>query len=180
MLTRISSRYLSYRDSIAYALSALVLVFSCALAAYTGFLLFDSLGVPFWNTPLLPALFLFASLNVGASVFRALASFEDPGGIPLRAYGLACLVMELVFLVVFVLAGWFSDSAFARMAVGTMLSGNTALVFWLGVVGLGYGVTLVAKLVPQSPRLCCLEAVCSLVGMFCLRWCIVFSAYALP
>lgn len=168
--------YRSIRDRLADLAACLVLLLGCALSAYTGFLLSSSLGVPFWNTPLLPLLFVAASLNVGVSFYRCAASLCRCE-VPMRSFGIVLLALEIVVLLVFLGFNWLSGSWFARASVSENLAGGLAPVFWLGVVGVGYLAVMLAKARPSSRWSLVIEMLCALAGMFCLRWCVVFCAY---
>ncbi len=88
----------------------LAAIFSFIVLVYGGLLLAKAKRIPFWNTPLLPILFLFSGLSCGIGLLNLVALFFVPAsgqGIPasLHTIGVAEIViilMELLILGVYV------------------------------------------------------------------------------
>jgi polysulfide reductase chain C len=176
-------------------------LFGLGIMVYTGLLLGMSKGIPFWNTPLLPMLFVFSALATGAATLVLLVALL-PGGkakdaqeetksfvISLGQVVTALLVMELiaVFSLLFLVAGSRSTTA---ESVQFLLAGGYAVPFWLGVVLIGLLVPLVLVIwvVAQKGRMAAgravnisaLAATLLLVGGVVLRYAVVAAGAKLP
>jgi polysulfide reductase chain C len=184
--------YKRNRDSIAKVLSWLTVALSAFLAFYTGFLLYESLGIPFWRTLLLPVLFLCGSANMGLCLFSWINSLrplaqkpqkwrEVPGA---TLATVVALLIEAALLVLYLI--WASDSPVdaAKQSFDHLVSGELSLLFWLGVVGVGlllpFLVTLL-KALPFGKRLAVTFSTLALlgttIGLVTLRYGIVFSGF---
>lgn len=135
----------SYAKTIEYFL------FVCALCvgAYTGFLLSSLYTIPMWNNPIIPILFLTSGISSGIAVniLVGLLFFKSTLNEESIKY---LLVMDLrVILTEFPLIGMLfvgmaysgGDSLIAMKAA--LSSGGWALVFWVGVIGIGLLLPLV-------------------------------------
>lgn len=135
----------SYAKTIEYFL------FVCALCvgAYTGFLLSSLYTIPMWNNPIIPILFLTSGISSGIAVniLVGLLFFKSTLNEESIKY---LLVMDLrVILTEFPLIGMLfvgmaysgGDSLIAMKAA--LSSGVWALVFWVGVIGIGLLLPLV-------------------------------------
>ena len=161
------------------AVSALTVAIAAVAAGYTGILLGSFATAPFWQTPLLPALFLASSFSCGiaatvcsAVVFRVRAAFERAMGSLLLA-GRVVAVLEAALLAAFVAwtAKWYPDYGLR------LVSGDFAEVFWGGLVGVGLVLPQVLGLLRgRLPGLRIhpgAAALLVLLGGFLLRWCVV-------
>lgn len=115
-------------------------VFGVCVAMYTGALLGVCKTFPLWNNALLPVLFLVSAVSAGAasvllvSVFRHPEEFNEVGVLKKFHFCLPIIEMVLVASLCFVtsfnsVAGW--DS------VMSLVCGDWALLFWLGLVLIG-------------------------------------------
>ncbi len=129
-------------------LGALAAILGLATAAYTGFLLAAARGVQFWNTPLLPVLFLASALSSGLCVYCAIAApillWKAPGfregaarvRLQLQRLDLYTMVFEL-FLIFALLAIALEGPPGAAESASRLVSGDLAGLFWAGAVFLG-------------------------------------------
>ena len=119
---------------------ALVAAFGVLVTIYSGFLLTQAVGVPLWNTSLLPILWVFSA---GVAVLDVLDLFHLQGWIEEaidRTLIKLTLVMEsikLMMLGAFVYVGVSGTSAGARMGASDLVSGDLAPMFWGGVILFG-------------------------------------------
>lgn len=133
------------------ALSALVVVgmaLAFGVAAYTGILLMSAPGVPLWNTPLLPCLFVVSAADTGVALVeivsmflgrrRALPGLDDRF---LRKCVVALVAAELLVLAVFVAASFAKGGASAFSAT-VLVSGEMSIEFWVLFVVVGLVVPL--------------------------------------
>lgn len=163
-----------------------VLLFALAIGvgAYTGFLISAMNAYPMLNTAVLPALFLVSGLSAGAAANAVLAIVmfktdkhdNDLG----RMHGLELPIMatEIMFLFMLFCALYFKGGA-ATAALASLTTGLWAGVFWIGVVGIGFGIPLLSMLMPASTRhtrgAMLMVACASLTGVMALRHFIVYA-----
>jgi polysulfide reductase chain C len=116
-------------------------VLAVGTAVYTGVLLAVVEAVPFWNTPVLPALFFVSAISTGMGLtFDLSATLAVPeihrryAAMPLihmLFIGLEVLLLALLMIVAFTRGGEAEESA--RL----ILIGNRSVVFWVVVMGFG-------------------------------------------
>ena len=119
-------------------LRSAALVFAMLLMAYTGFILSSWPSIPFWNTPLLPLLFIANSLLAGGAVLLMLGAIVEAEEITsrLKVTTLALSVGN-GFGLLFYLMVMASATAPARESVRRLLRGEERWAFLLGIVGIG-------------------------------------------
>ncbi|GIU51979.1 NrfD/PsrC family molybdoenzyme membrane anchor subunit [Shewanella sp. KT0246] len=138
-------------------LNKLIFVLAIGVGIYTGFLLSALISYPILNTAVLPALFLASALSVGSAgnVLVATLFFSKKESdcieqvhrieYPVAFNEALCLVLLFVGLN-------FSGPA-AQAATAAITTGTWASVFWIGVVGLGLVVPVLASTIsPKSWR----------------------------
>ncbi|MFO1076798.1 MAG: NrfD/PsrC family molybdoenzyme membrane anchor subunit [Planctomycetota bacterium] len=167
---RIRERLLA-RPRVVAGIAFANIALGAALGIYTGLLL-GTLGArPLWASAALGPLFLFSGLSTAAALLHALQVLSTPRGArpaftdfllarlvrgaraeaPDPAAGErlvqadnSFLTVEVVLLGVFLL-GHLTSDAVHREAVGLLLTGPYATVFWVFVVGLGIALPLVLQ-----------------------------------
>ncbi|HJN87102.1 MAG: dimethyl sulfoxide reductase anchor subunit [Dehalococcoidia bacterium] len=119
-------------------LRSLALVFAMLLMAYTGLVLSSWPSIPFWNTPLLPLLFIANSLLAGGAVLLMLGAIVEADEITSRLKVLTlALSVGNGFGLLFYLMVMASATAPARESVRRLLRGEQRWAFLLGLVGIG-------------------------------------------
>ncbi|MCL4534528.1 MAG: polysulfide reductase NrfD [Bacteroidetes bacterium] len=185
LLKRLREQLLPYR----FRLLIIGSILAFATATYTGLLLGVVVSVPFWNTPLLPSLFVVSALSTGmaaAVVTSVLFPMEERKLLAEHFFYLnqihsLMIVVELIFLFsyLFIVA---TSSITGSQSVGLLLSGGLALPFWIGVVFFGivdplllyiYEVVLGRPMVPYAMLV---SDGSVLVGGFVLRFLILSAA----
>lgn len=120
------------------------------LGIYTGVLL-SALGArPLWNSALLGPLFLVSGLSTAAAFVHLIAREPFERELLAKADN-GLLMLELVFLVLFLIGLGGAGAAHAR-AARLLLDGPYAAVFWVAIVGLGIVVPLVVQLLAVRHR----------------------------
>lgn len=170
---------------------ALGIVLSLFAATYTGMLLGHAKGVPFWNTGLIPVLFLASSLGAGIALVEVIALLVPRGrSLKPRAFrllGLATLVIvlaEAVLLAAFIMASLNADSASAIGAAtvssaAELVFGGLSQPFWIAVVIIGLVLPAGASAAclkrgwGESRSLRMLGSAGALLGGMCLRYLIL-------
>jgi polysulfide reductase chain C len=170
-------------------------VLGIGIMVYTGLLLGLVKAVPFWNTPMLPLLFLVSALVTGAATVMLIVGLQRwvaPKAVPAEEVGesvgrlvpavtLLMIVEALVlFLLLLVSAG---GNVLAVTSAKFLLGGGYATIFWLGVVVVGVAVPLALVLWVASRQgklalgrvadVGTLAALCVLVGGVALRYAVV-------
>jgi formate-dependent nitrite reductase membrane component NrfD len=113
------------------------------VSVYTGFLLSSSTGIPFWNTPALPLLFLVSGVSTGAALLMLhLITLKSS---PFAAHTLHLLERVDLGLVAFELLILF---AFINMASAGNAGIKAGAQYLLGSVGFTVGVALLGLLLP--------------------------------
>ena len=165
--------------------SALEIVFkvlagaaALAVATYTGFVLNSIKAVPFWNSRLLPVLFVLCGIlgGFGLSVVIAL----NGGGINLDTAetGARWLLVINAFSIGIYLWIAAGRETTGKKSVLEQIRGNLAPFFWTGVVGLGIIVPLCVALITQltgevSASLILAGVACEIIGGMMLRYCVL-------
>ena len=122
---------------------------------YTGLLLSDMVGVDFWRTPWLVALFVASSLSCGVAVVTVADVLFAPAGADglsrtghmsapaLWCTGAVLTIVEAAVLVAF-LATQLAFTETSRASCELLLAGSLAPLFWAGVCGAGIVLPLAA------------------------------------
>lgn len=164
------------------------LLLAAGTATYTGLLLGVVKAIPFWNNPLLPALFLVSALSSGAGLLMVLAARDImvgegadeilPSLLRLDTALIAVKTGFLATLLLVALTGSLAAAAGARI----LLTGSFAAPFWLLVVGAGLLLPLTLELTGRAHRPAGLLA-CGLgllAGALALRYGIVLAGVYIP
>lgn len=122
-------------------------IFAVLAAFYTGVLLWEMRGIPFWNTILIPLLFLASALStgigavlIGAMVYRSLKKDAGVDAINLHylyKMDLALICIEAAILFVYLLVMGLSSQPAAVNSVQMLLTGSLAPVFWILFIVVG-------------------------------------------
>ncbi|MEZ0346075.1 MAG: NrfD/PsrC family molybdoenzyme membrane anchor subunit [Infirmifilum sp.] len=138
---------------------------------YSGFLISNASGVPFWNTSLIPVLWILSASVCAIGVLKILIHAEDISRLLTRA-GLALDVGELVALTALINVPLYVGPEAARESAAALLTGVLAPAFWLGVVLVGVlapaaiGFVLLRR---EDRRLGYAAAILYLLGALALR-----------
>jgi len=142
-----------------------ILAGACAFGViiYTGFTLSYVCGIPFWNSALLPVLFLLWSLLTGLALVTILDRSAD-----MRAATEAILVLLVVsvFFVVAYLSVASRGEPAVRESASAMIKGRLAPVLFIGVILIGTVIPLVISF--SGYRIGILSWLSSLVLVVCI------------
>jgi len=158
---------------------------AAVVVVYAGVLLYEIRAVPFWATPLVPAMFAVSACSTGlaaASVLYALHCAGAPRLFdPLKRLAGLDVVLVAVELVVSaaMLVRALGDPAGAA-SVARLACGDLAPVFWLGWTAAGLLAPLVLQVVglarkASRPAGFVVSGICVVVGGFCMRYCIIHA-----
>lgn len=138
---------------------------------YSGFLISNAPGVPFWNTALIPVLWVLSASVCAIAVLKILVHNEQISRFLTRA-GLGLDIGELVALAALINVPLYAGPAAARASAAALVTGSLAPAFWIGVIVIGVLVPAVLGLLllrKEDKRLGIAAALCYLVGALMLR-----------
>ena len=177
-------------ESVLKWLFGIAAMFALATAIYTGLLIGVVKAVPFWNTPMLPLLFLVSALSTGAgAILLALAlwrlirpvSKEQAEQLVesehlLSRVDIPLIAVELLvlFFLLFLMGG---GPSIAAESARYLVTGGFAVAFWVGLVVVGLLVPLVLEAWSlrsgRALNVGALAGVCLLIGGIILRYAIL-------
>ena len=151
-----------------------------AVTIYSGFLLTQAVGVTFWNTALIPVLWIISGLASALGVIELIDLKE--GNVPQWTHqaGLWVELAELFALFSLVHVGYSSVSEAARMGAHALLCGDAALLFWGGAIGCGILVPLAVRLFIKNRSVAGVAALLAIFGALALRAAVLFAGYYEP
>lgn len=115
-------------------------VLALCVAMYTGVLLGVCNTFPLWNNALLPILFLVSAMSTGMAIVLAVAAvghadeFDRVGVLKKFHFCLPIIELVLVASLLFITS---SNSEAGFASVVSLVAGQWALPFWIGLVGIG-------------------------------------------
>ncbi len=150
-------------------------ILAFGVAVYSGFVIGFVYGIKFWNSAIMPVLFVVAGLVGGSAILVVISSINTTAEFgSIQAFARIALI---AYAVVIFLHLWIStyNSATARSSVKTVLTGSLAGLFWIVIVLIGIVIPLVISFVADSGAqgLLILSAVCVLLGNLVLRYTIL-------
>ena len=159
-------------------LEIVALAFAFATAAYTGILLKATKSIPLWNTYFLPLLFLVSALSTGsmAIILSTLGTgflSHDAGGLKVLMGGEQVLVVIEGIVLYLFLSRRYRAAEQGKDSVRLLLFGEMKLIFWGGIVFLGFIFPVVlesiASFFPGNAALIFAAGILLLFGGFFLR-----------
>ncbi len=171
----------------ASAFSGIVLALSLLgalwIVVYKGFVWASSKGIPLWNTPLVPALYIAYALRAGVAVLLMVAALGNGQTAvlePIKLW-LAISTAVLVFIYLEVMRG---SSTTALRSVELMLSGRMAIPFYVGVALVGLAIPIVIGGLAYAGDLPIgllgLAALFSLIGDLAVIYCVAKAGLYRP
>jgi formate-dependent nitrite reductase membrane component NrfD len=174
------------------------ILLSAAVGIYTGVLLGAVVARPFWNSPVLPLLFLLSAIKTGtASILLAgffLKGFQgmkreeiEANNLLIHSIDLILMVFSMIAFFLFIFGMYVSTKSSAE-AVKLIMGGEFTFLFWGLVVGMGLLFPLVVgvqELAPHfvknrelrehSPWMTGVVTASVLLGGFMLRYVVVYA-----
>lgn len=155
------------------------------VATYKGFVFAAARGIPFWNSPLMPPLFIAYALRGGLAVLLlvAAAGGRFPALHSVEAVKLWTVVSSAALVLFYI---WVMSDAgvTARQSVAEIIHGRASGAFYLGVVALGIVVPLAGGVVGFFTELplsaVALIGASSLIGDFSVTYVIAKAGIYMP
>jgi formate-dependent nitrite reductase membrane component NrfD len=150
-------------------------IFVVLTGIYAGFAMSYCKSVPFWNTGLLPIVFLLMGIADGLALIMGvgLVTGEDVIG-PAESVTRIMLIINALLIVSYLVNANYQSTT-AELSVKELIRGKLAWVFWLGIVGLGIVVPLVISIVSwfageATTGLLVFAIICHTIGAFSLKY----------
>jgi formate-dependent nitrite reductase membrane component NrfD len=172
--------------------TALILIFeiiagvmAVCVATYTGFVLNNVKGVPFWNLSLLPILFIACGVLGGFGLTVAIALISPNVNIIVAEMGSRILLIINVLLIVFYLFRASRKEAAGRQSVLFQLRGGISTIFWVCVVALGIVIPASIAIYSlfsgvETAAVLIFGVACEITGGVMLRYCVLKSGIYNP
>ena len=161
---------------ISWAASIVAGVFILLTGVYCGFAMSYCKSLPFWNTGLLPIVFVLMGVADGLALTMGISLATDDLAIStLESWSRALLVVNALLILGYLVQAYRKHSA-AELAARDLISGSTAWVFWVGIVILGIITPLTISFVTmfleeaQAGPLLIAAIVCHTIGAFSLKY----------
>jgi formate-dependent nitrite reductase membrane component NrfD len=148
------------------------------VAVYTGIILKNIKGVPFWNSALLPVLFVLCGILGGFGLSVVIALNGGDVNLATAETGSRWLLLVNALLIIIYLWQASRREAVGKQSVLEQLHGNSAPIFWGGIVALGIVIPLgiaLASMIQGDLASTILVAgvVCEIIGGLALRYCVL-------
>ena len=161
---------------IIFKVLAGIMAFSVAI--YTGIILKNIKGVPFWNSALLPVLFIFCGILGGFGLAVIIALNGGDINLAVAETGSRWLLLANALLIGIYLWQASLKESTSKQSVLEQLRGHSAPIFWIGIVTLGIIVPLIIALTglmakDMSPVILITGVICEIIGGLALRYCVL-------
>ena len=153
-------------------------IMAFGITLYTGIILKNVKGVPFWNSALLPVLFVLYGIMSGFGLAVIIAL--NGGDINLAAAETGSrwlLIINALLIVVYLWRASVRETV-GKQSVLEQLHGHSAPIFWTGIVALGIviplAIALASLISSEIPTALIITGVaCEIIGGLALRYCVL-------
>jgi len=149
-----------------------------AVAVYTGFVLNTVKAVPFWNSTLLPVLFVLCGVLGGFGLSVVIALSGGSINLDIAEAGSRWLLIINALLIAVYLWAAANRAPTGKQSVLEQMRGGLALFFWGGIVVLGIIIPLLIGFFGQfagngASALLITGVACEIIGGLALRYCVL-------
>ncbi len=179
-LTKIVDLLLKFR----VILEGVLFLFGVVVCAYTGFLISVLVRFPLLNTSILPALFVISGLSAGTAVLCIIAKRVFNENVHssdmkiLHKIEWPIMAIEVLFLTMLYISLATGNEA-GKIALAAFHEDSWSTVFWIGIVCIGFLLPIILnfsqKEQENSNSVFYISAMCSIVGVLCLRLFIIYA-----
>jgi formate-dependent nitrite reductase membrane component NrfD len=132
-------------------------------------------SVPFWNTGLLPFVFLIMGIADGMALIMGVGLVTGQTVVATAESATRVLLIANAFLIITYLVNASYQSTTGELSVKELIRGHVAWVFWLGIVLLGIVVPFVLSVVSyftgeSTTGLLVVAICCHTIGAFSLKY----------
>lgn len=142
------------------------------IIGYMGFCYTASKAIPFWHSPLHPALYIAFAFRGGVAALLVISAVTGvASGAGLLEMWIGVTTVVALFFALEIQGAWSGGNVAARWSVRDILAGRLALLFYGGTLALGLIVPLALLLVPgaHSPAAMALVGLTSAAGDFFMK-----------
>jgi formate-dependent nitrite reductase membrane component NrfD len=136
-------------------------------------------SVPFWNTGILPVVFLLAGIADGFGLIMAIGlAGGDINMAGAETWSRILLITNAFLIFVYIVSANYTSSV-ASLSVKELIVGRVALAFWGGIIVLGIVVPLAISVSSFSTgtevtgAVLIIAIVCHTIGAFALKYCLL-------
>jgi len=149
-----------------------------AVTVYTGFVLNTVKAVPFWNSTLLPVLFVLCGVLGGFGLSVVIALSGGSINLDIAEAGSRWLLIINALLIAVYLWAAANRAPTGKQSVLEQMRGGLALFFWGGIVVLGIVLPLLIGFFGQfagngASALLITGVACEIIGGLALRYCVL-------
>jgi formate-dependent nitrite reductase membrane component NrfD len=162
-----------------YVFAALGGIFALATGIYGGFIMNYCKSVPFWNTGILPVVFLLAGIADGLGLIMGIGLAGGNVNIAsAEMWSRITLIVNTFIIIVYIISASYT-SAISKLSVKELIIGHVALAFWGGIIVLGILVPLAISVTSfytgteASSVMLITAIVCHTIGAFALKYCLL-------
>jgi len=155
-------------------------VFALGVGVYGGLMMNYCKGIPFWNQSLLPIVIVLAGVADGLGLAAGIGVANgDARMIALAETGGSYMLLANIFLIMILLISANYTSAVAKVSTKELLAGQSAPIFWGGLVLIGLivpGAISLTRILAGGEvahSLITVAVICHTVGAFALKYCLL-------
>jgi formate-dependent nitrite reductase membrane component NrfD len=154
-------------------------IFAVMTGIYGGFIMNFCKSVPFWNTGILPIVFILAGVADGFGLIMGVSLAGGGGDLATAELWSRVTLSINAFLIIVYLVSASYTSAIAKLSVRELIVGRVAGVFWVGIVILGIAIPLLISFsslftgVETSGIMLITAIICHTLGAFSLKYCLL-------
>lgn len=150
-------------------------IFAFMTGIYGGFIMNYCKSVPFWNTGILPIVFVLAGVADGFGLIMAIGLAGGDASITAAETWSRILIIINAFIIAVYLMSASYTSVIAKLSVREIIVGRVAVAFWLGIVALGILVPLIISIstiyIGEATSILLITAIVShTLGAFALKY----------
>jgi sulfite dehydrogenase (quinone) subunit SoeC len=149
------------------------------LVMNTGFVMNCVNAIPFWNTAMLPLLFISCGILDGLGLIMALGLYERLGAAPAESAARLFLIVNALLIAVYLWSASYAGAA-GKQPTLELVKGRLAALLWIGVFLCGILVPLMISVATWfdpalSSSLLIPAILCEMAGAFSLKYAILRS-----
>jgi formate-dependent nitrite reductase membrane component NrfD len=161
-----------------YVFGVLGGVFALMTGVYGGFIMNYCKSVPFWNTWILPVVFILAGIADGFALIMGISLAGGGSDIAIAEFWSRIILVINALLITAYLVWASHSSTVSRLSARQLIVGHVAIVFWLGIVVLGIIIPFVISISSlfageATSNLLIIAIVCHTLGAFALKYCLL-------
>jgi formate-dependent nitrite reductase membrane component NrfD len=153
--------------------------FALGVGVYGGFIMNYVKGIPFWNSGIIPIVFIIAGIADGFGLIMGIGlAGGDTGLIATAEMWSRVFLITNAFIITVLLVSANYTSEIAKLSVREIIVGHVAAAFWGGIVFLGILVPFVVSILSLYTHdltavILIMAIICHTLGAFALKYCLL-------